>query len=316
MKTDLRLGPPRVQIQTQSVCNGRCIFCPNVAVREAGIEQGRMSPELFEKIIDELADTEPRRISLYLMNEPLLDPRLPEFIHYVRERVPGATTLVTSNGSCLDENCAQGLINSGLKRVKVSIQSLDSAKNRAIMGDACDSDRIVENVLRLRRMITEQRVKHLDVRVSTIITTRNEDEIPEARRFWKRHGIRLVTSALENRGGNIQDAGDLNPHAMAPMGHDCIRPSREMCVLFNGDVVLCCVDWFRTVVVGNLNEQSIREVWNGQRLKEVRRALRMDDHDAMPCICVNCSESARPDDHRRGLRGLLSRGFTRRPKKT
>ena len=305
--TSLPPGPARVQIQTQSVCNGRCVFCPNEAVRRTDLAQGRMDPALFHRIVDELAETRPRRISLYLMNEPLLDPRLPDFIRYASAKVPDATTLVTTNGSPLDESCARALLESGLKRIKVSLQSLDPETNRQIMGPACDRDAIVENVLQLKRLMKEDRTSHLDLRISTIVTRQNQAEIERARRFWKRHGIRLVTSALENRGGNIHEAAALNPHAMAPMGLDCVRPSREMCILFNGDVVLCCVDWFRTVVMGNVAEQSVRDIWNGTRFTQIRQALRLGDRTRWPSICAHCSESAQPHYHRHGLKGLFAR---------
>ena len=297
-------GPPRVQIQTQSGCNGRCVFCPNEVTLKSGMPHGKMKPELFEKIIDDLARTPPRRISLYLMNEPLLDKRLPEFVRYTSERIPSASTLVTSNGTYLKPERAEALIDAGLKRLKVSLQSLDPEHNKAIMGYS--SEKVIENILATKRIIEEKRAKKFDFRVSMVVTRDNEKEVEKARRFWKSHGIRLVTSALENRGGNIATASDMNPHEMR-VREDCIRPSREMCILFNGDVVLCCVDWHRTVTLGNLGEQSAQEIWNSPRLNEIRRALREDRNDGKPGICVNCTESAAPDYHRRGLKGLVSR---------
>ena len=56
-------GPPRVQIQTQSGCNGRCVFCPNRDVLRSDLPQGRMAFAAYCKIIDELATLRPRRIS-------------------------------------------------------------------------------------------------------------------------------------------------------------------------------------------------------------------------------------------------------------
>ena len=130
---ETRTGPPRVQIQTQSGCNARCVFCPNGDVLKSDLPHGRMPPADFQKIIDELALTQPRRISLYLQNEPLLDRRLPEFVRYVADRVPKTTTLVTTNGTYLSEERSEALVDSGLKRLKVSIQSLDRAANMDIM---------------------------------------------------------------------------------------------------------------------------------------------------------------------------------------
>lgn len=306
MSTQLLPGPPRVQIQTQSGCNGRCIFCPNEATLNSGIEHGKMSMDLYRKIIDELAETRPRRISLYLMNEPLSDKRMPEFVEYASRTVPSATTLITSNGTALTEDMAEALIDAGLKRLKVSLQSLDDETNRRIMG--YDASKVIENIIGVRRVMKRKRIRErdFDFRVSMVVTKLNEAEIEEARRFWRRHGVRLVTSALENRGGNIGIANDLNTGDMRSMGN-CIRPSRDMDILFNGDVVLCCVDWHRTTILGNLARQSIREVWNGDVVTRIRRGLREGQAELLPPICVNCTESACPNKHRRGIKGILSR---------
>lgn len=304
MTTAMLPGPPRIQIQTQSGCNARCVFCPNGDVLKTDLSQGRMPEPLFQKIIDELAETRPRRISLYLMNEPLLDKRLPEFSRYVAERVPDTTTLVTSNGTNLTEERAVALLESGLKRLKVSLQSLDRRTNREIMGSACDSEKVVRNVLGMRRLMNEKKRTDFDLRVSMVVTKQNIDEIERARKFWKKHRVRLVTSALENRGGNIADASDMNVGEMT-LRSDCIRPSREMCVLYNGDCVLCCVDWHRTVILGNVREHSIREIWNNAQYQQIRRGLKEGDVSSLPDICVNCTESACPDSHRRGLKYFL-----------
>jgi MoaA/NifB/PqqE/SkfB family radical SAM enzyme len=308
MGLETMAGPPRVQIQTQSGCNGRCVFCPNEDTLKEEMAHGKMSPDLFHKIIDELAETKPRRVMLYLQNEPLADKRMPQFVEYTAKAIPDTTTLITTNGTYLTEDRAEALIEAGLKRLKVSLQSLDNATNREIMG--YDADKVVENVLGVKRIMNRKRIKkdRFDLRVSMVVTKKNRAEIDRAHRFWRRNGIRLVTSALENRGGNISEAIDLNTGQMRSMGN-CQRPSKDMCILFNGDVVLCCVDWFRTTILGNVADQSIREVWNAQTVTQIRDALREGNVAAMPHVCANCTESACPNEHRHGhaLKRFLKR---------
>jgi MoaA/NifB/PqqE/SkfB family radical SAM enzyme len=301
---DTMVGPPRVQIQTQAGCNGRCVFCPNEETLKADLEMGRMPVAMFENIIDQLAETQPRRISLYLQNEPMADKRLPQFTEYVSRKIPDTTTLVTTNGTYLTEEKAEALIDAGLKRIKVSLQSLDPEHNKELMGYS--SEKVIENVINCAKLIRKKKAKHFDLRVSMLVTAINGDEIEHARRFWRKHGVRLVTSALENRGGNIKGIETLNAGEMKSMGN-CIRPSREMCILYNGDVVLCCVDWFRTVIGGNVYTSSVREVWNGPKFSGIREGLAEGNKEKLPDICINCTESACPNKHRRGLKGIFSR---------
>ena len=262
-----------------------------------------MPEVMFQKIVDDLAKTPPRRIGMYMQNEPMADKRLPELTKYVTERIPSAKTQVITNGTYLTEDKGEALIDAGLKQLKCSLQSLDPETNREIMG--YDSTKVIENCIAFQKIIKRKK-SDIDFRVSMVVTNKNVDEIPKTRKFWKKHGVRLVTSALENRGGNIEGAADLNIGEMRSMGN-CIRPSRDMMILFNGDVPLCCVDWHRTCILGNVYTDSVQNVWHAAAVSQVRNALAEEDTSKMPEICRNCGESACPDQHRRGLRGILSR---------
>lgn len=296
-------GPPRVQIQTQAGCNGRCVFCPNEEVLGSDLEHGRMPVELFHKIVDDLTRTPPRRLGLYMMNEPLSDKRMPEFTAYVTEKLPETKSQVITNGTYLTKERGEALIDAGLKQLKCSLQSLDPQTNKEIMG--YESTKVIENCVNFQETIRRKRAK-IDFRVSMVVTKINVGEIERTRKFWKKHGVRLVTSALENRGGNIKAAEELNVGAMKSMG-DCIRPSRDMMILFNGQVPLCCVDWLRTTILGDVSKQSVQEVWHSQRIQEIRDGLHEGNAKKLPEICINCGESACPNQHRRGIKGILSR---------
>jgi MoaA/NifB/PqqE/SkfB family radical SAM enzyme len=262
-----------------------------------------MPLDLFNKIVDELAQTPPRRVGMYMQNEPLLDKRMPDLVRIVTEKIPSAKSQVITNGTHLTKEKGEALLDAGLKQLKCSLQSLDPETNREIMG--YDSKKVIENCIEFQQTIKRKK-SGIDFRVSMVVTNKNMHQIEDTRRFWKRHGVRLVTSALENRGGNIRIADELNVGEMRSMGN-CIRPSRDLMILFNGDVPLCCVDWHRTAVLGNVGRQSIREVWHGQTVEKIRDGLGDGKADMLPGICVDCGESACPNLHRRGFRGMLSR---------
>lgn len=280
--------PQRIQIQTQTGCNGRCVFCPNEQFIKAHLPTGRMPKELFCSIIDQLATLNPHRIMPYLQNEPLLDERLPELVEYIHKKMPKVTTLVVSNGTRLNNEMGEKLIESGLKRLKVSLQSLNDEVNQQLMGYPAKP--VIENIINFSNLLKKKH-SDMDFRVSTIVTSKNEKEIDEMKKLWGKYGIRLVLSSLENRGGNISNVLELSNTPEMRLRRGCIRPTRDMCILFNGKVVLCCVDWLRTVILGDLNEKSITEIWNSPRLQMIREGLNMEDCCHLPEICRNCSEA-------------------------
>ena len=108
-KRPLPKAPRAIQIQTISGCNGNCIFCPNKKTQRSIPYRKSMDETLFRHIIDQCATLNIRRISPYLMNEPLLDPDLPERIHYISQRKKRRQyTKINSNGSLLTEKWPRG----------------------------------------------------------------------------------------------------------------------------------------------------------------------------------------------------------------
>jgi MoaA/NifB/PqqE/SkfB family radical SAM enzyme len=93
-----------IQIETLGYCNYKCSFCPT---NQIDMAKGRMTDELFEKIVGELHDFD-GEIRLYLRNEPLLDKRLLRFVQMVKGRTK-ASILIQTNGSLLTEEIAAKL---------------------------------------------------------------------------------------------------------------------------------------------------------------------------------------------------------------
>lgn len=52
--------------------------------------------------------------------------------------------------------------------------------------------------------------------------------------------------------------------------HACVLPFRDLNIWSDGKAVLCCEDWNEEYVVGDLNTQTIIEIWHGKPFKEVR----------------------------------------------
>ena len=68
----------------------------------------------------------------------------------------------------------------------------------------------------------------------------------------------------------------------------CLAPFGSMCVLADGRVVLCCQDWVHEETYGDLNVQSLPEVWNGDRMNEARYLLWAHRPEAI-ALCRQCS---------------------------
>ena len=105
--------PRAVSIETYSLCNAACTFCPYPDLERKG---ERMSEALFQKIVDDVAaaqgPTLPRMI-LHRVNEPFLDTRLFDFCRYIAHKLPDTVIDHTTNLTPLNEKNLDALLDLG-----------------------------------------------------------------------------------------------------------------------------------------------------------------------------------------------------------
>ena len=276
--------PRVIQIQTKSGCNARCLFCPNSIVGST-LDHGEMEWDLFTRIADEITRHPVARISPYLMNEPLMDRKLGEKIRYLAERRhPDTIIKINSNGALLDEDMGEQLIDSGLDRINFSVHGIRKETYEAQMV-GLKLEKVLENIDSFLELKKRKGASKPRVRVTMVRTRAIEEELPEILAYWKARGVRVNVRPLENRAMQEIAATGLNPRKWKPFSF-CNRLFEQAYILFNGDVVLCCVDWERTTILGNLQEHTLEEIWNGELFTEIRRRYLAGDLKGL--LCQKC----------------------------
>ncbi len=276
--------PRMVQIQTRTGCNAACLFCPHPDAYPK-LPKGEMTDALFEKIVDEIAlHNATKRISPYLMNEPFLDKSILDRARHIRERVPRARIVLTTNGSLLTEAVVDNLVQDNpLRALYISMQGIEKAAYEASMRGAMVFEKTMENVERL----IEKRDRHApDLKIVVTMIKTNRIDADKAVAHWRSRGIESKYTKLENRGGNNAAFEALNTGDKRVF-RDCVRLLKNAYILFNGDMVLCCTDYYKTMVLGNVASTSISDVWNSEYAQSIRRDFLRGDLDANP-LCAAC----------------------------
>jgi radical SAM protein with 4Fe4S-binding SPASM domain len=222
-----------VEIETHSVCNLRCNYCPN-SISERGLLKNcqQMSEDLFFQIIDELSEMGfSGEIHPHFYNEPLLDERLCRFVKYVRNKLPDTEVVVFTNGICLTIEKYQELVMAGVGQFNITRHTPTDPPN-------------VLAVLDYRNTAGSQGVK----------LVYNSAIIDHGQNIFNRGGLIPITKVVD------------------PMLH-CDWPSNFLTINNGGDVLLCCNDYFGSFRVGNLKRDSIRSIWNQPHNKNLRKYL-------------------------------------------
>ena len=278
--------PRNLQIQTQTGCNADCIFCPYGTTADSQ-PKGKMDWDLFRKIVDETVGYRVRRISPYLMNEPFVDREIFERIRYINRVNPRAKVILTSNGSLLTEDVVARVVElgDGLHELAISVQGIDREAYEKTMRGGLRFDRTMANVERLLEAMRRRKATRPALWITMVDT-----ELIDAKKaveYWRGRGVNARYTMLENRGGNIAGAEEMAHHRQMDYFSDCTRLFKQAYIKFNGDLVLCCTDYEAKMILGNVREKSLYEVWNGEVATSIRRKF-LSDRIGEISLCSVC----------------------------
>ena len=276
--------PDHIQIQTITGCNAGCIFCPNGKTRRNIPRGRRMDWDLYRSIVDQGVALGIRRYSVYLMNEPMLDHELPQRVEYVSARISKPQYVkVTSHGGLLTERMARGLLDSGLDKLKISVQSLNPKTYHDIM--ALDLSKTLNNIDRFLALKQQGEYKLPRLEIVMVDSVQTHNEIPAIRRYWQERDIKLYIEPVENRADqhNIRDAA-VGSRRLKPFSW-CRRLMEQIYILYDGRMLQCCADWEQRSVMGDLTRQSLADLWHGKHYSDYRRRFAAGDIKGMICAC-------------------------------
>lgn len=253
------INPRRASIETCTACNHACQYCP---AAEFPKKQQVMSMDIFTRTMEELESlgTPIRRISLSHYNETLLDP------HFV-DRVRVAAPLefidyisIFSNLSLLRESHIKEL-EFARKRVvfDVNLPTVDRERYRNIHG--IDHYPIVE--ANLHRLIDAGYQVRINAQKNAFITEEDSDGV--VRLFGDKTKVSIRQS--DDRGGLVPGFVSVR-HEGRITGCSTRRVLDFLHVAVDGGVFLCCQDYFTRYRLGDLNDQSLRQILVSDKAKE------------------------------------------------
>jgi MoaA/NifB/PqqE/SkfB family radical SAM enzyme len=263
--------PEIVQIESTNICNAKCVFCPRDEMHR---KQGIMSFELFKKVVDECAELGITHVRVHNYGEPFVDRKLVDKIRYAKERGIREVGMI-SNGSLINEPVARGMIEAGLDAINISVD----ASGKEVFESTrlgLKYDKVIANIERIIRIRAELGKKRPKLILSFVRQNNSADEQAFIE-HWRNIADKIHITDLHNWGGTLNQTSDVN--------YPCYRPWLTFTVLWDGRVSLCCADFDGHTILGDMNSSSIREIWNAESYRAVRR-----EHleSGGPDVCRSC----------------------------
>lgn len=268
----------QAKLELVNGCNLTCDFCGISRVK-----MGKMTKETFLNAINGLPDTL-KRMEFILHGEPILNENIYEFTRMTRNRFPRVQITVLSNMEKIKKDGFQQILDlydSGMNCIQADLYKEDTEKwfletLAEFKDELSKRDIVVKDYYKDRINPFHYR----GPKKKYLIYVSDSSE--------RNHG-KTCTRDFHNFGGNLPHKR-WTPYTEQtlkdfPVNIVCVEPLKYLSVTWNGNVTLCCRDGGRSVVVGNINEESATDIWRGENMQVLRYVLSLGRRDMLlPCM--------------------------------
>lgn len=250
--------PRIIHLETRSLCNSRCGFCAAAITNPERPKDALMPDETIDKVLAELmAIGYANRLSFYNNNEPFLDKRIFQIVARARQQLPRAYLEIKTNGLIVTADHVFRIFEAGLDQLFINDYVADGQPSKQVLALQKELSRLEGEGKVIKGRFVSDRVA---------ISTRQVNEV------------------LSTRAGTAPNRVTLPE----PLQLACFRPFEMMTINPAGNVGVCSSDLYFRNPMGNVNKQSLMEIWNSPKWQEIRWRLLDGDRAAYPETCRSC----------------------------
>ena len=278
--------PPSMHIELTDACNLTCVYCNNPYFP---YPRKVMTRATLQALLRSLDGVTIGRICVG-GGEPTLHPRFAEFASAIRTLCKILT--IVTNGQWTKRETAEVMLRTPFDLIEVSVDAGGkSGYERSRVG--ASFERLQNNLtslLQLRKALQSRAL------INIRLMMRPSQKLREAyeKKCWKSYCDSMMPQyVLQPNDVPAQEDVYISKYAEPGAYPRCTLPFRNLQVRANGDVPLCQVSGSKLdsqgkLMLGNVNRDSILELWNSSTLRQYRSAHRSGDARAMPA-CEGCA---------------------------
>jgi len=313
-----------VFLDTNNMCNLRCITCVFSDPRVAKLPKYVMPWELYTKIADQVFP-HAQYLALSCLTEPLMTRNFSDYLRYAARFEIPRVELVT-NAMLLRDEHLDAIVDARLWRMAVSVDGCDAETYEAVRRGA-SWNRLVENLGKATDRFRSAPHRP-SLRIVMTLVQENFRAAPDATRLFiewgateieiretitfpgfglknrqlQSHGEELAEKLLESQaiaraaGVPLEILSDNAPGLRIDLAHlpTCPTVERRLAIPANGDALPCML-WAREPL-GNFREMSFEEIWHGERRQAYLAQFKIEKPLFWCPDCTICKEDPADDD--------------------
>ena len=293
--------PMTISIEPTTACNLRCPECPS-GLRSFTRDTGNMKEDFFRKLIDDM-HRQLLWLIFYFQGEPFINPKFLEMVNYAHKR--GIYTITSTNGHFLNPGNARKTVESGLDRILISIDGSTQEVYEQYRKEG-HLETVLDGARNLVKAKKEAGSNTPHIIFQMLVVKPNEHQIDEVKKLAKEIGVdevKLKTAQVyDYKNGNdlIPTIEKYSRYAKDTSGewriksrllNRCWKLWHACVITWDGMVVPCCFDKDASHKMGDLKQQSFKEIWKGITYSTFRNQL-SQGRDKID-ICTNCTEGCK-----------------------
>ena len=269
-------------------CNRLCRMCPMYTIPPQ--TQRYISDEVLDRACRELGDR-PCSLEISAYGETFLHPKSDEYLRVARQLCPNAYIVVATNGTMLDRQRCERIVDSGIDYLSFSLDAGSAASYKWLTG--CDDyEAVCGNLETLVEVRNQRGADHLTIGTHIIGIKELSHEFDAFVERW----TGVADNPVVRNYGNW--AGIIDHNEVTPAEEQVIPPQRYPCAWLwfatkiepNGDVSKCFIHVTGDKApLGNIMEQGFEEIWHGERIRQLRElhcGNRWDEIEFCPSCMV------------------------------
>ncbi len=272
--------PSQLLVDVAEFCNLACIHCPHSEFKKSEHYSGaKLDPDLNKKLVNEVK-LHGKGTSQYIRytsnGEPLIHPEIYNMLKYAVDN-SGTKVTLTTNGTFLNAEKADKLLDTGISVVDISIDAFtkDTYSRIRINGNL---DVTASNVIHLINMVKVNKLRTKIV-VSFVEMPENMHETNKFEEYWKEQGADYVVIRRQHScsGAKEELADDRRNNNKKIDRKPCLYPWERIVLGPKGWLSFCPSDWVEGSHIIDYNKTTIKEVWTGGFYKLLRQAHLSND---------------------------------------
>ncbi|MFH1456757.1 MAG: SPASM domain-containing protein [Patescibacteria group bacterium] len=277
------------------VCQAKCLFCP--PDRGVSTKNKFMSFELMEKILKETSQNNyAGKFGFEENGEPLLNPNFLKIFELVRKYHPDNKIVLYSNMDAMTNEQSYQILKLGLDEIHFNVDGATAETYTYFKG--LNFEKVKKNIfdfienrnkLNSKCKIFLQMVSAHNYEKSIGKKPKFKDDTYDILKFWQNYLLPsddMSVSDIHN--WSLRDEKNINrKNKICPYFSVLLK---HMYINSDGKVYMCWVDQNCQLVIGDLNHQTIREIWHSEKRKKILNLLADKKFKEIGRPCSNCLE--------------------------